>query len=48
MPTSEEDSTPGDRSMTPELLVVRLHVVRAEYVARGAFNAEWQKFLDKI
>ena len=36
------------RSVGAALASLGFEVVRAENVGRGAFNAEWQKFLDKL
>ena len=36
------------RSVGAAFASLGFEVVRAENVGRGAFNAEWQKFLDKV
>jgi uncharacterized caspase-like protein len=36
------------RSVGTALASLGFEVVRAENLGRGAFNAEWQKFLDKL
>jgi hypothetical protein len=36
------------RSVAGAIASLGFEVVRAENVGRGAFNAEWQKFLDKV